>query len=133
MPHNWASAEFIRAVTRLLVFERGDELHLFEGLPPTWLRPNAEISIRNMLTRFGPFSMVLRVSDDGRTAALDLKSPKRKPPERIVVHKGKWAAALKMNGEMLADGYDAVIPDAHDVRIILELAANPIEAWETNR
>ena len=34
MPHNWASAEFIRLVRDLLVLERGDELHLFEGLPP---------------------------------------------------------------------------------------------------
>ena len=33
MPHNWASAEFIRLVRDLLVLERGDELHLFEGLP----------------------------------------------------------------------------------------------------
>ena len=39
MPHNWASAEFIRLVRHLLVLERGDELHLLEGLPRGWLRP----------------------------------------------------------------------------------------------
>ncbi len=33
MPHNWASAEFIRLVRHLLILERGDELHLLEGLP----------------------------------------------------------------------------------------------------
>ncbi len=33
MPHNWASAEFIRLVVDLLALDRGDELHLLEGFP----------------------------------------------------------------------------------------------------
>ncbi len=33
MPHNWASAEFIRLVVHLLALDRGDELHLLEGFP----------------------------------------------------------------------------------------------------
>ena len=33
MPHNWASAEFIRLVIHLLALDRGDELHLLEGFP----------------------------------------------------------------------------------------------------
>ena len=33
MPHNWASAEFIRLVRHLLVLERGNDLHLLEGMP----------------------------------------------------------------------------------------------------
>ncbi|MFA6545723.1 MAG: hypothetical protein WCS99_15000, partial [Limisphaerales bacterium] len=37
MPHNWAGAEFIRLVRDLLVLERGDELHLLEGLPAGWI------------------------------------------------------------------------------------------------
>jgi hypothetical protein len=39
MPHNWASAEFIRLVIHLLALDRGDQLHLLEGLPPEWLGP----------------------------------------------------------------------------------------------
>ncbi|HLA41325.1 MAG TPA: hypothetical protein VJ417_15090, partial [Candidatus Glassbacteria bacterium] len=39
MPHNWASAEFIRLVRHLLVIERAGELHLFEGLPAEWVAP----------------------------------------------------------------------------------------------
>ena len=31
MPHNWASAEFIRLTHNLLFLERGAELHLLEG------------------------------------------------------------------------------------------------------
>jgi hypothetical protein len=32
-PHDWANAEFIRLASHHLVFERGDELHLLEGVP----------------------------------------------------------------------------------------------------
>jgi len=86
MPHNWASAEFIRLILHLLVFERGDELHLFEGLPKCWLKPGATISINNAVTRFGNFSMKLQVSKDGKTAELQFKCPKRNPPKQIVVN-----------------------------------------------
>ena len=41
MPHNWASAEFIRLVRHSLILERGNELHLFEGMPAKWARPGA--------------------------------------------------------------------------------------------
>ena len=41
MPHNWASAEFIRLVRHSLVLERGNELHLFEAMPANWARPGA--------------------------------------------------------------------------------------------
>ena len=37
MPHNWASAEFIRLAVHLLALDRGDELHLLEGMPAQWL------------------------------------------------------------------------------------------------
>lgn len=36
MPHNWASAEFIRLAIHLLALDRGNELHLLEGLPAAW-------------------------------------------------------------------------------------------------
>ena len=39
MPHNWASAEFIRLTVHLLALDRGDELHLLEGLPPSGSGP----------------------------------------------------------------------------------------------
>ena len=51
MPHNWASAEFIRLVRHLLVLERGDELHLFEGLPAAWIRPGTPTRVRGIADR----------------------------------------------------------------------------------
>jgi len=86
MPHNWASAEFIRLVRHLLVLERDNELHLFEGLPPAWARPGAVTQMQGVLTEFGPISFELRVADDGSRATLKLDPPRRNPPGRIIVH-----------------------------------------------
>lgn len=87
MPHNWASAEFIRLVRHSLVLERGDELHLLEGLPAAWVRPGAETRVDRVLTTFGPVSFRLRVSDGVR---FELDPPTRTPPRRIVLHTESW-------------------------------------------
>ncbi len=91
MPHNWASAEFIRLVRHLLVLERGDELHLFEGLPAAWIRARHRIRVHGALTEFGPISLELRVAADGRVAALHLDPPRRNPARKIVLHLDGWS------------------------------------------
>ncbi len=92
MPHNWASAEFIRLVRHLLILERRDELHLLEGLPPAWVKPGAETEVSDVVTAFGPMSMTLTVDDDGKEARLVVEPPKRNPPSKIVAHLDGWAA-----------------------------------------
>ncbi len=57
MPHNWASAEFIRLVRHLLVFERGDTLELLPGLPSEWLVPGRRLYVEKTPTRFGPVTL----------------------------------------------------------------------------
>jgi hypothetical protein len=91
MPHNWASAEFIRLVRHLIVLERGDELHLLEGVPPAWLVPGKSVRLKAVLTEFGPISLELRLAADGREAVLTLDPPRRNPPKRIVVHLAGWS------------------------------------------
>jgi len=91
MPHNWASAEFIRLVRDLLILERGDELHLFEGLPTAWIRPGKAVRVRGAVTEFGPISLEFRVAADGAKATLVLDPPARTPPKRIVVHQSAWS------------------------------------------
>ncbi len=93
MPHNWASAEFVRLVRHLLVLERGDELHLFEGLPPAWIVPGKAVRVNGALTEFGPISLELRVAADGSKAILSLDPPRRNPPKRIVVHLSGWSGS----------------------------------------
>ncbi len=101
MPHNWASAEFIRLTRHLMILERGDELHLLEGLPAAWIRPGAEARFREIPTSFGPMSLALRISPDGRAATLDLDPPSREPMAKIVVHLESFAHEA---GEFRVDG-----------------------------
>jgi hypothetical protein len=68
MPHNWASAELVRLVRHLLVFERGDRLELLAGAPEAWLRPGSAIRIERTPTRFGPVTLRVEAGDDAVVA-----------------------------------------------------------------
>ncbi|GIK75771.1 MAG: hypothetical protein BroJett021_47590 [Chloroflexota bacterium] len=70
MPHNWASAEFIRLVRHLLVFERGETLELLPGLPENWIYPGAVAELEKTPTRFGPVSLKLEI---GAARGFDLR------------------------------------------------------------
>ncbi|MBN1343124.1 MAG: hypothetical protein JXQ73_10615 [Phycisphaerae bacterium] len=92
MPHNWASAEFIRLVRHLLVLERGDELHLLEGMPAKWARPGCLTKLDGIITEFGPLSLECRVAADGKSATLRVTPPERSRPSRVVLHVSGWSA-----------------------------------------
>ena len=86
MPHNWASAEFIRFVRHLLILERGRKLHLLEGMPPTWSRPGDTIRLTDIPTSFGPVSLSVHVAEDGRSGRIRIRPPTREKIEKLVVH-----------------------------------------------
>jgi len=93
MPHNWASAEFIRLVRHLLVFERGDVLELLPGLPAGWCKPGDVIHLERTPTRYGPVSLTVRVAADGgstTTVALAGQWPQR--PARVRLHAARLGA-----------------------------------------
>jgi hypothetical protein len=96
MPHNWASAEFIRLTRNLLVLERGRDLHVLEGLPRSWLFAKAETSLSGVATDFGPLSLRVKVAANGRTATLELTPPESPALDKIVVHLGAWAGDGKI-------------------------------------
>lgn len=110
MPHNWASAELLRLVRNLLVLERGSEIHLLEGLPPTWLAPGAKTELKGVATNFGPISLSLESAADGKSARLAVTPPPAPSPARIVVHLGAWAAEGKVATEETASGFIMTIP-----------------------
>ncbi|MHB8972049.1 MAG: beta-L-arabinofuranosidase domain-containing protein [Pirellulaceae bacterium] len=85
MPHNWASAEFVRLVIHLLALDRGDELHLLEGLPREWMRPAMVTRLDGVATPFGPLDMTVVTDDQGKTATLTVK-PLAANCTAIVVH-----------------------------------------------
>ena len=95
MPHNWASAEFIRLAVHLLALDRGDELHLFEGLPMAWTRPAMVTRLTGISTPFGPLTLELKIDDAGKMASLSIAPLKSASCKRIIVHLGGWASADK--------------------------------------
>jgi hypothetical protein len=110
MPHNWASAEFIRMTRNLLVLERGDELHLLEGIPRSWLAPGAVTELRDIATDFGPMTFKLEVAADGAKAHLSYTPPTNDRLRKTIVHLGSWAAEGKITIEEKGGTYDLVIP-----------------------
>jgi hypothetical protein len=85
MPHNWASAEFIRLTAHLLELDRGNELHLLEGMPSQWLKAGMTTRLNGVATPFGPLSMTVQVDQQGETATLEVK-PLAVNCKSIVVH-----------------------------------------------
>jgi len=85
MPHNWASAEFIRLTVHLLELDRGDELHLLEGMPANWLKAGMKTRLQGVATPFGPLNLTVQVARDGGRVKLDLK-PLAANCNAVVVH-----------------------------------------------
>jgi hypothetical protein len=90
MPHNWASAEFVRLVRHLLVFEVGGGLQLLAGVPSEWLAPGASIEVDRTPTRFGAVSLLVSVDD--ASIRVMLHDPDR-VSGGVAVHvpAGEWA------------------------------------------
>jgi len=101
MPHNWASAEFIRLIRHCLILERGRELHLLEGLPTTWTKAGRTTRLTEIPTSFGPASMELTIAPTGKSARLICDPPRRDPVSGIVVHLENFDRPVR--GVRLAD------------------------------
>ena len=88
MPQNWAGAGFIRCILHMLILERGDELHLFEGLPKTWTKPGMETKLNGVCTKFGKVTMKLKINNDGTQAELtmNLEQNRYEKISNVIVH-----------------------------------------------
>ncbi len=85
MPHNWASAEFVRLTIHLLALDRGDELHLLEGFPRAWAGPRMVTRLKGVATPFGPLDMTVQADKDGKTLTVAVK-PLAANCKSVVVH-----------------------------------------------
>lgn len=90
MPHNWASAEFVRLVVHLLQIDRGNELHLLEGIPHEWLKAGMKTSLRNIATPFGELTFDLEVDPNGDFAVLKIDPLSDKSCKKMIVHTTGW-------------------------------------------
>ncbi len=112
MPHNWASAEFIRLTIHLLALDRGNELHLFEGLPKEWIKPGMTTKLTGVATPFGALSLELKVAPNGRIASLQIDPLSDDSCEEIIVHLNGWT-----NGEEELIKLDPKIDNKISIRI----------------
>ncbi|MCK0147283.1 hypothetical protein MWU78_16610 [Arenibacter sp. F26102] len=95
MPHNWASAEFIRLAVHLLAIDRGNELHLFEGLPKEWVKADMVTALDQISTPFGKLTFSLKVNQSGDSAILKIDKLSDSSCDKIVVHLGSWTTENK--------------------------------------
>jgi hypothetical protein len=86
MPHNWASAEFIRLTTHLLAIDRGDELHLMEGFPHQWSKPGMKTMLNEIATPFGNLNMKVIINQSGDKATIQVKRFANSQLKKVVVH-----------------------------------------------
>lgn len=89
MPHNWASTEFLRMIVHMLQLDRGDELHLLEGLPSEWAEPGMRTVLRGVRTPFGKIDLTVEGVGEGVRVNLAF-GPESRLPRRIVVHRRAW-------------------------------------------
>jgi len=95
MPHNWASGEFIRMARHMIMLERGNQLHLFEGLPIAWTGPGDKTVLKDIPTTFGKASVELEMSKDGKSANVRIAAPDRGSLEKIVLHLEQFDRKVK--------------------------------------
>jgi hypothetical protein len=112
MPHNWASAEFIRLVRHLVVFEVGETLHLLPGLPAQWRIPGKRILVERTPTRFGDVTLALAFDVDGTSELrVSCDSAGHRAPTKVVLHAARIADVrqIEIDGHLAEVGSDGTL------------------------
>jgi hypothetical protein len=110
MPHNWASAEFIRMVRHMLVFERGESLEILPGVPREWFKVQSPIFVNKTPTRFG--YVTLRVDVDlsnNVTVHCKRESLGHLQPDSVLVHLPNGASTVCINDQPATLHHDCVL------------------------
>jgi len=82
MPHGWAIAEFHLLLRDSLLFEDGNKLVLFGGVPPDWFRNSEGMRAENLPTHFGKCSFEYAPAAAG---AVLLLTGNAEPPDGFVL------------------------------------------------
>jgi len=121
MPHNWASGEFIRMARHMMILERGNELHLFEGLPVAWTKPGDNTVLKDIPTTFGKAEVELEMSNNGKIATVKITTPDRENLEKVVLHLEQFNRKVKSVTKGGADIKDKTIRISPSKRIALKI------------
>jgi hypothetical protein len=111
MPHNWSSAEFIRLVRHLLVFERGQKLELLPGLAQEWKQVGKRVWLDRTPTRFGDLSLEARFGEQQCEVQVEY-SAFSNTPEELLLHVGRInsaASSVLVNGDEVAVSADGTV------------------------
>jgi len=110
MPHGWAIAELWLLIRDSLVFEDGDKLVLFAGIPPTWFKADKPVELTNLPTHGGLVS--LRYQATGQAAELTLKGSARPEGGFVLRLPPEFAPKVKVDGRTvsMATNGDVILP-----------------------
>ena len=100
---------FLYQTRTMLLTERGNELWLAPFVTSNWMRDGMVVAVSDAPTRFGPASYRISSRVGSGYIQAEIDSPKRNPPERIVVRlrhpDGKQIKSVTLNGAA-HDGFD---------------------------
>jgi hypothetical protein len=124
MPHNWASAEMIRLVRHLLVFERDRDLDVLPALPDRWTEAGCRIHLDRTPTRFGAVTLTVEATERELEIALERRSAGHPDPGRV-----RLFVPSRFRGEVVVDGAPADLAGGDHVELALrDAAAVTVEA-----
>ena len=67
LPHGWVASSFVRALRRLIAYERDDgALVIAAGVAEAWVREAPGVRVRAMPTHFGALDYTMRADGDDR-------------------------------------------------------------------
>jgi hypothetical protein len=103
---------FLCSLRRSLVLEQGEVLHLGLGLPTSWLEPGQGVRLERAATNFGPLSLSIAASQDGKHAEVQVALQARRAPKSIELHlrdpKGRSLQRVWLD-EQVWDDHDASV------------------------
>ncbi|HWP65811.1 MAG TPA: discoidin domain-containing protein [Candidatus Limnocylindria bacterium] len=118
LPHGWVASSFVRALRRLLAWERRDAgvLVIGAGVPRAWTE-DPGVVLRALPTHFGPLDAAIRATSPDEVV-VRLGGAARPPGGFVVMSPGRRALAT-----VLVDGR----PHASAARDAVAVAAGPVE------
>jgi hypothetical protein len=95
MPHTWVGSDFIHAIRSIFVYESGDSLIAFAGVPRRWLDTGEEIAARGFVTPYGTFDGSMR--RQGRHVVVHIGDSLRPPPGGIILRRPPGAVGADVH------------------------------------